>query len=72
MVNTSAQGRHEEAGSFYRTALEITEAFLGKDHPNVSHILNNLAGVLKAQVRPRVSDCNPASLVSDLSGTRSH
>lgn len=40
--------------SLYRRATEVTEATLGKDDPNLSLILNNLASLLQEQVRARV------------------
>jgi CHAT domain-containing protein/Tfp pilus assembly protein PilF len=36
-------GQYAKAEPFYRRALEIREARLGKDHPDVAHSLNNLA-----------------------------
>ena len=38
-----AQERFDEAERHYRRALEQLEAVAGPDHPNVGHVLNNLA-----------------------------
>lgn len=45
------QGKLDEAGQLHRRSLEILERGLGPDHPSVATSLNNLAGLLKAQVR---------------------
>ncbi|CAM9264861.1 unnamed protein product [Ectocarpus fasciculatus] len=45
------QGKYEEADSLYLRAIEIGEATLGPDHPDVATRLNNRAALLTAQVR---------------------
>lgn len=45
------QGKLSEAEPLYRRALAILEKDLGVGHPNVASTLNNLALLLKAQVR---------------------
>lgn len=39
---TVLYGKYEEDESLYRRALEITNATLGKDHPQLSYTLKNL------------------------------
>lgn len=48
--STSPQGHYEEAEPFYRRAMEITETVLGREHPDYSIGLNNVAGLLHEQV----------------------
>jgi Tetratricopeptide repeat len=43
-VYTTRQ-RWEEARAAYVRSLEIDEAVLGPDHPELAHALNNLSGV---------------------------
>lgn len=45
------QGKHGEAEPLYRRAMTITERTLGTNHPSYAIDLNNLAGLLKGQVR---------------------
>lgn len=47
---TILQGKYEEAERLFRRALTITEATLGESHPHFPAGLNNLAGLLAAQV----------------------
>jgi tetratricopeptide (TPR) repeat protein len=44
-------GKYEEGEQYAKTALEIRENQLGKDHPYVASSLNNLANLYKAQGR---------------------
>jgi len=46
-VNPRAQGNYEEAEPLLGRALEISEAALGPDHPNVEKVAANLADVLR-------------------------
>ncbi len=46
-MNPRAQGNYEEAEPLLRRALEISEAALGPDHPNVETVAANLADVLR-------------------------
>ena len=43
------QGKYKEAEPFFKRFLEIKEAFLGPDHPNIVSSLNNLAFVYEGQ-----------------------
>jgi len=45
------QGRYEEAEELFRQALEIDEKTIGRDHPDYSTRLNNLAVAVRAQGR---------------------
>ncbi len=45
-----SQGKLEEAGPLYKRSLDIRESVLGPGHPAVAASLNDLAGLLKAQV----------------------
>ncbi len=47
----ASQGKLEEAGPLFKRSLGIRERVLGPDHPDVATSLNNLAGLLKEQVR---------------------
>lgn len=47
---TILQGKYEEAERLFRRSLTITEATLGEGHPHFPAGLNNLAGLLAAQV----------------------
>jgi tetratricopeptide (TPR) repeat protein len=40
------RGRYEEALSYYDRALAVAEEYLGAEHPNVTHFLNNRGGAL--------------------------
>ena len=42
-----AQGKYAEAEPLLRRALEIDEAALGPDHPDVAQVAENLAEVLR-------------------------
>ena len=53
----SIQGKLEEAEAPMREALAIFKKVLGEEHPNVAVLLNNIAEVLRAQVRPAGSCC---------------
>ena len=44
------QGRFEDAEKVVRTTLAIRKGLLGDEHEDVATALNNLAGLLKAQV----------------------
>lgn len=46
------QGKCKEAEPLYRRALVITEKSFGEKHPDFGQGLNNIANVLKKQVRP--------------------
>jgi tetratricopeptide (TPR) repeat protein len=50
-------GKYEEGEQYAKTALEIRENQLGKDHPYVASSLNNLANLYKAQ--GRYNDAEP-------------
>lgn len=52
------QGEYDYAEPLYRLAMEMTEAIHGKNHPDYSDDLNNLAGLLEKQVRPSVCRCS--------------
>lgn len=56
ILSPTLQGTYEEAGRHYRRALELAERALGKDHPEDSFTLNNLA-TLQKKVSPRVRGC---------------
>lgn len=45
------QGKYAEAESHSKRAAEILEEALGPDHPNVATAFNNLAALLREQVR---------------------
>jgi eukaryotic-like serine/threonine-protein kinase len=45
----TARGDSEQAGEYHRRALEIREAQLGADHPEVAISLTNIANALRAQ-----------------------
>ena len=44
------QGDFDGAKPHFERTIEIFEKSLGPDHPNVATALNNLAGLLRAQV----------------------
>ena len=44
------QGKYDEAEPLYRESLAIDKKIYGDEHPDVATDLNNLAGLLKAQV----------------------
>ena len=44
------QGKYEEAEPLYHKALAIDRKVYGNEHPAVARDLNNLAGLLEAQV----------------------
>lgn len=48
------QGEYDEAHSLYRRAIEIGEKTLGPDHLDLAPRLNNLALLLKKQVRTMI------------------
>ena len=45
------QGKYDEAEPLFRRAIDIGEKTLGPEHPNLATGLNNLARLLRAQVR---------------------
>lgn len=47
------QGKYQEADDLGRRAIEITEAALGLDHPNLARNLRKRANALCEQVRER-------------------
>lgn len=51
------QGHFEDAEPLCRRALEITEERLGKNHPQYSVCLSNLAVLLREQVKASVCQC---------------
>jgi tetratricopeptide (TPR) repeat protein len=55
-------GKYEEGEQYAKTALEIRENQLGKDHPYVASSLNNLANIYKAQ--GRYNDAEPLYMKS--------
>lgn len=56
-----SQGKYGDAEPIYRRSMEIMEATLGRDHPEYSTNLNNLAVVLEMQVRASVCLCTPGA-----------
>ncbi len=42
-----AQGKYAKAEPLYKRSLAITEKALGKDHPNVADVLENMAKLYK-------------------------
>ena len=50
VVMSRKQGRYSDAEPLYQRSLEIRKKSLGEDHPDVAGSLNNLAGLLEAQV----------------------
>ena len=44
-------GRHAEAEQYFRYSVEVGEAMLGKDHPDIAVVLSNLAHMLGQQSR---------------------
>ena len=52
----AAQGKYDEAEPLYKESLAIRKKVFGDEHPSVATGLNNLAGLLKAQVRYK---CKP-------------
>lgn len=49
------QGKYKEAEALRRRATEITEDTLGKEHPLLATRLDNLGGLLQAQVKSRLN-----------------
>ena len=45
------QGRYDEAKPMYEESLRIRRKVLGNEHPDVAQSLNNIAQLLKDQVR---------------------
>lgn len=45
------QGKYDEAEPLCRRAMEITKRVLGEAHPDYATCVNNLASLLKSQVR---------------------
>lgn len=62
------QGKYEDAEPLYHRAMEISEATLGKDHPQYSAILGNLAELLRTQVRPRMCRCTLGAHFAGIDG----
>lgn len=52
-------GEYEKAEPLHHRAIEITEANVGKDHPQLSVHLNNVVVLLEKRVRARVCGCSP-------------
>ena len=50
-VVPTSQGKYDYAEPLYERSLAIREKALGPEHPDVAQSLNNLAGLLRAQVR---------------------
>ena len=50
LLNLETQGKYEEAEPLYREAIAIRKQAQGDEHPDLATNLNNLAGLLKAQV----------------------
>ena len=57
------QGKYDEAEPLYREALAIGRKVSGNKHPDVATSLNNLAGLLKAQVSSFVFSQKPNAVV---------
>jgi eukaryotic-like serine/threonine-protein kinase len=51
-----ARGENESAGEYHRRALEIREAQLGADHPEVAISLTNISNALLAQGQHQLSE----------------
>jgi tetratricopeptide (TPR) repeat protein len=51
-----ARGDNENAGEYHRRALEIREALLGADHPEVAISLTNVSNALRAQGQHQQSE----------------
>lgn len=54
---TVVQWKYEEAEILYRRSLGIAKATLGEDNPGYFTDLNNLAGLLQAQVGTKACGC---------------
>ena len=50
MTFTVPQGKYDEAMPLRKRCIEIGEKSLGPEHPDLAVWLNNLAGLLSAQV----------------------
>lgn len=50
-ARSASQGKLAEAEVPYTESIEIRKKTLGEDHPAIAQALNNLASLLKAQVR---------------------
>ena len=48
---SAAQGKLDEATPLYKEAIAIFKKVHGDEHPSVATLLNNLAELLRAQVR---------------------
>ena len=48
------QGKYDEAEPLYRESMAILKKVFGSEHPDVAQSLNNLAGLLKAQVSIKI------------------
>ena len=48
------KGKYDEVEPLYREAIRIGEKILGREHPDVAVWLNNLAGLLNAQVSRKI------------------
>ena len=57
------QGKYDEAEPLYRESLAIDKKIYGDEHPEVATDLNNLAGLLKAQVSSFVFSQKPNAVV---------
>ena len=51
MYFSLSQGKLDEATPLYKESLAIRKKVFGDEHPKVATALNNLAGLLKSQVR---------------------
>lgn len=51
LIIWALQGKYDKAESLHKRALEIVEAKLGCDHPNVATALGNMAALLYSKVR---------------------
>ena len=50
--HNSFKGEYAEAEKLQREGLKISEKVYGKEHPDYALTLNNLAALLRTQVRP--------------------
>lgn len=55
------KGKYGGAEPLYHREMQIIEATLGKDHPEYSMLLNNMAALLLKQVGSRLSGCSPGT-----------
>lgn len=62
------EGKSQETEPLYRCAMSIMEVTRGKDHPEYSVDLTNLATLLEKQVRPRPPGGRNCALLFVLAG----